>query len=398
MNIKIGYSEDITDTESLKPEKTLDPENVDLIFLFPTTEGHNAKDLETLSKKLQKKYNCDIAGVSVGGISTHLNDGITSINGVAALFISNTDYNTSRIEDSWRISKEKFLETLSKDKTNFVFDTGARSSKSGIKWSIAKKMASRVIETNTFNQRGRLIKKLQEYLKKNEISYPDTYSYILSSTEYGNTIVKFDSGDTGDFQKGYEIWNEQITESSSCTVLRTNKNIDQGVACTAKESTKSERVLEEFDNIERYRKIIYKLGGKTIPELNKEYPLDTDINGGGLSLYMVIETEKGYYSVPFEDLGLIFSPIDFETCKKAYLVKAPSWEEYKEKTQKMIQQIDGSPQISINPPQMMYFREKINEIENMIDSEFNEYLLTIDNKSRQIPGAEYNFPGYIDYK
>jgi len=396
MKAKIEYFKSIENLEKNLKHKS---ENIDLILIYPSTPIVKPKLYRKVIEKIELDLKCSVVGVSTGGVTTHLQNNLDTTKGICTVLISDSNFEVSRIDDVWSVGKKELEESFSTSKNNIVFQTGSRAAaENNIKWKVAKKLSKNVIDTNLLRQRSRFIKKIHNNLESAEVGWPEPYSYLWENQEKLNNPLSFNSTDSGKYLKGFELSSEAVTDSKSAIILKTDLNFERGVAKNVEQSLKTERVVEEFETISKYKNIIYKLGNQTISELNKKYPIEAKITEGGFSYYMVLDTDKGLFGLPLsDDLGLVVSHIAFDKCEKVYLVRAPSWEEYKADTISMLDQIKGNaPHININPPQISYFGEKLEKIKELVDNRFNSYAITF-NGGRRNHKPDYNFPSYVAY-
>lgn len=371
----------------------------DCLLLFPTTGEVTANGIDATVETLCAAYDCPVVGASIGGFATAESDGL-ELFGTAAIALNDVSVDRHRVPDVWNADQDSMRSLLDTDAgTTITFEPGSRAGSNTAAWNTAKRIANHVIQRDTLNQRKRLIKKISDVLASNRIGYSALFRARIAAGRDGAHIVNFDSGDTGDFLNGYEIWNDTITRNTAGTVLRLNQELETGYARTAAERLTDTEPLETFETLESHGHVIYAFDGETLADIKDRYAIGQKVGRGAFAYYFILETQNWLFAVPIPDLNILvsYAPIDDST--RAHLVRAPSFDEYRTAYSDMLSGIgSGLPHISINQPQMDCFQKNIADIVTMTKDVQDTFLITVDNAFRQYDAPDYNFPGYVLYK
>ncbi|MFB6204410.1 MAG: hypothetical protein ABEJ75_02065 [Candidatus Nanohaloarchaea archaeon] len=370
----------------------------DLIFLFPATLNNSVESLEATAKVLKKESGAQVVGSSVGGFATPDTDGLNT-RGIAAAGFRDIEFETARIENAWNLDPED-IELLKRDAgTTYTFESGARGAKNSMMWDKAQGLVKRLVEGKSRGTETILLRQINYMLKHHRMGFPEFFiERINEGIKHGN-IVNFNSGDQGDFLEGYEIFNGEVTESQSATLVYTEQDFKQGVFKTTEDTLESDRVLESFDEITGEGRLLYRFNGHSLSELEEEYPVQERIGRGGFVYYLILETSDSKYSIATSsDLGLVVNYFDVERIEKAHLVRAPGFQEYMSTYREKVRELEGLNHISLTPPQMDFFEGNINQVVEATQEELDEFLLTVDNGVRDYKYPDYTFPGYVQYQ
>lgn len=373
--------------------------NPDLVFLFPATSDVD-EDFERSLAELNSELDCPLLGVSVGGFATSDNESIQT-HGAAAVFLKDIEFKIEEVEDPWTGDKDQMQDKIGEDGTTITFETGAfgPSQKEEHIWSKITEHSGKVLSYDFFGERDAVLKLMRSEMKKHSLGYSNFFEMRFDQVIFGKDILNFNSGDLGDFSKGFEIHNSEITEGESAYILNLKKTIESGSLGDSDLSFENGRVQETFENLETSGRFGFRFDGQTIPELKEEYPIQKDISQGNFIYYFIIEEDEATYSMPANaDLNLIVSPRPLEKVKKAHLVRAPSFSEYIDQYRKSISEIEGLVHISINPPQFDSYRSSIDEVIKETNKNFEDFLITTDNALREGKKKDHNFPKYIIYQ
>lgn len=318
--------------------------------------------------------------------------------GTAAVGLKDIDFELKRTEDVWDFEEDLFEREF---ESAVTFESGSRGGARNCRiWSITQGLVKQLIAKSTPGARKFLLGKIENSLHTNKMGYSDFYlNRVEEKIRKGKNILNFNSGDTGDFIEGYEIFNNEVTESESATTVFIDEEIESGQASVASETLDSERYMETFIEFKRAGRFFYSFDGKTLPELKKEYPVQHQIGRGGFSYYMLLETDSDLYATAISsDLGVVVSylPEDLEI-QKAHLVRAPDFSTYKAKCLELVEDLSDGAHISLNPPQMNFYQKNLSELVKKTHEEPDQYIITVDNAMRGHEEYEYIYPTYLSY-
>lgn len=369
-------------------------DNPDLVALFPTTAEVQAHGVEEVIAGLD--YDAPVVGVSVGGVATHESDGFEVL-GIAAVLFRDVEFETERIEDAWSVEPGIKDRISAHEGTVMSFEAGARSAKGGYGWRLAQKLARRVVSNDSFGQRKNVINRIEKRLEKDRIGYPNLFRARLS-VGLDTNIVNFDSVDSYEFLDGYEIWNSEVTRGKSAVLVYMEEELEKGTAFNVWDSIESDRNVETFEGLQMEGNIIYGLGDELLTDIKERHPIGEKIGDGGFSYYLAVEQGDRAYSIPFSsDLGAILTYLELDRDATSHILRAPDFSRYADSYRAMLEDIQGTPHISINPPQLGYFENKLNRVIEITEDELDKFIVTIDNAHRDYYAPDFNSPGYVEY-
>lgn len=398
MNVTHVYSRNQGVSAAKEIVGKLDDTDPGLLLLFPTTAEISSHGFEDALESFDREYDCPIVGSSVGGFATEQTDGF-ELFGTCAVAIEDISFTAERVQDVWKTGVEYNKNLLEHDKTTLLFGPGSRAGSNTAAWRTAKQLANRLLSNSTLRQP--MIRKISSILEQNSIGYSSMFYARVQAGLEGKAVVNFDSSDGGDFMDGYEIYNDELTDSQSATVLSLDHDLPVGTAQTAEESLDSEDVTETFEELETHNNIIYLFDGETLADIKERYAIGRTVGRGAFSYYTVLETQAGTFAVPIPDLNILVSYAPIHDDTTAHLLHAPAFEDYMAAYKDMLDELDsfsGTPHISINPPQMNHFRNQLTRITETADEHLDSYIITIENALRHPTSVEYNYPGYVIYQ
>jgi hypothetical protein len=373
----------------------------DIVFLFPATQKASSEDFEEKVEKLDSSLDCPLVGVSVGGFATHRTEGGLKTRGAAAVFLKGVDFEIERVEDAWTSNKEEIREKLKGPGTTVTFETGnwGPSERSQAFWSRISDYSTKILSMNLLGKNDAILSKFRERLKENRVGYSNFFEARMELLIEGEDIINFSSGDMGDFREGYEIQGSEMTSGKSAICVNFSEKFEEGSAAGTPQAFENDRVLESFDNLKHSNQVAYSFDGKTLTEIGEDYPVQRDVGRGNFMYYFIVEEDKAAFAIPINaDLDIVVSYTDFDNVEKVHLARAPSFSEYEKTFEDMLEELEGLPHISINPPQVVSFRSKVNEFVEKAQEELDEFIMTTDNAQRVHDRFEYNFPNYMIYE
>lgn len=371
-------------------------DDADFVMLFPTASHSSCKTVKQTVQGLD--VSCPVAGTSVGGFASPGTDGFTT-DGTAAIFFDNVSILQKQlIKDAWNTGADETAEVLSRydAETCFAFAPGPRGMSDGYLASILQRLSYEAIKRNSLGQRQRVIDRLEKQSREMHVGYPLAHQALYQEhTDLQKQIIYYLSADAGQYQTGFELFNTTVTESQQAVILDTDISATSHKPAHTPESITGE-IKETFTDIAAYNRVIYRLDGKTLPELYKKYPFNQSANAGGLTYYFLLETDNQTFAIGApDDVPLVETPVPVTEDARMHIVRTRGFPSYHTEFQEVLEGIDGFPHVSIPSLALDLYYQNINQLQATAEKLQDNYLLTLNFAGTAAPTF---YPTGIEYK